>query len=553
MGKILKGVSMPELENIQSSSSGRIIGRNVTELRYRTPYDEDVYLGEILIAENNENDRRFLLRVFDIEYGAEASSRDWPERTAGNMLVMEKSNHEYELYDKDRRLFKVGVCTPLGYILNGNEFRKPKTIPPHFSKIRRAREEDYSVLRQYMGDIIVGDLRSGEQVVPFNVGIRGTDFPSHVGIFATTGMGKSNLMKRLAVGVMESGMNGLLILDPHGEYFDGGKAELMGLNNHPMAKDRLVVYSTRDLKGAVSGFNKIKISAQEIEITDLMHLYDFSDAQREAFNSARRVYHDNWLMALLEGEVEDLVIDLVGTYEGTIGVIKRRLMNLFKSKILTKDKTISISNQVYDALTDCKVVLIDTSNMGESEELLVSIVLARAMFERNKQKFADPDEFKKIPNMLITMEEAQRVLGRIAPGGRNNIFATIAREGRKFKTGLCAISQQPKLIDEEIISQFNTLFVLGLADRADRNVLKDSAKQDISQLSNEIQMLMPGEALITSPFTPFAIPVKIHLYEEYLEGLQHTAKFQNISTKIANAINGDKEGNGNEKIDDGFF
>ncbi len=27
---------------------------------------------------------------------------------------------------------------------------------------------------------------------------------------------------------------------------------------------------------------------------------------------------------------------------------------------------------------------------------------------------------------------------------------------------------------------------------------------------------MPGEALIASPFTPFAIPVKIHLYEEYL-------------------------------------
>jgi DNA helicase HerA-like ATPase len=530
-----------------NNTSGRIIGRNVTELRYRTPYNEDVFLGEILIAENDENDRRFLLRVFDIEYGAEASSHDWPERTAGNMLVMEHGNHDFELYDKDRRLFKVGVCSPLGYIMNGNQFRKPKTIPPHFSRIRKAQEEDYTVLRNYMGDICVGNLRSGEQVVPFNVGIRGTDFSSHVGIFATTGMGKSNLMKRLAVGVMESGHYGLLILDPHGEYFDGGKSELRGLIHHAMAKDRLVVYSTRDLKGAVSGYNKIKISAQEIDIADLMHLYDFSDAQREAFNSARRVYHENWLMALLEGEIEDLVIDLVGTYEGTIGVIKRRLMNLFKSKILTKDRTISIANQVYDALSNCKVVLIDTSNMGESEELLVSIVLARAVFERNKQKFADPDEFKKIPSMLITIEEAQRVLGSLAPGGRNNIFATIAREGRKFKTGLCAISQQPKLIDEEILSQFNTLFVLGLADRSDRNVLRDSAKQDISQLSNEIQMLMPGEALITSPFTPFAIPVKIHLYEDYLKSLAQVP-----ITEFDGSDN--VEGKTDEKkVDDGFF
>jgi DNA helicase HerA-like ATPase len=541
----------PDETNIDILSSGRIIGRNVTELRYRTPYTEDVFLGEILIAENDENDRKFLLRVFDIEYGAEASSSDWPERTAGNMLVMEQGNHEFELYDKERRLFKVGVCAPLGYVINSNEFRKPKTIPPHFSKIRKAQSKDYSILEQFMGDIIVGDLRSGEEVVPFNVGIRGLDFPSHIGIFATTGMGKSNLMKRLAVAVMEAGRSGLLILDPHGEYFDGGKVELQGLNDHPLAKDRLVVYSTRDLRGAVGGYNKIKISAQEIEIDDLIQLYDFSSAQRDAFNSARRVFHDDWLMALLEQEIDDLVIDLVGTFEGTLGVIKRRLMNLFKSNMLTKDKTISITDQVYEALTNGNVVLVDTSNLGEAEELLISVVLARAVFERNKRTFADPDEFKKLPEFLITLEEAQRVLGSVSPGGRGNVFATIAREGRKFKTGLCAISQQPKLIDEEIISQFNTLFILGLADKGDRNILRDSAKQDVSQLSNEIQMLMPGEALITSPFTPFAIPVKIHLYENYLKNLAQTRIEDAVAIDDQNTETNEKLNE--RKADEGFF
>jgi hypothetical protein len=118
------------------------------------------------------------------------------------------------------------------------------------------------------------------------------------------------------------------------------------------------------------------------------------------------------------------------------------------------------------------------------------------------------------------MEEAQRVLGGIAHGDkgkRRNIFTTIAREGRKFKVGLCAISQQPKLIDEEILSQFNTLFILGLADRKDRDMLTYSAKQDISGLGTEIQMLMPGEALITSPSAPFALPVNIDLYEDYMK------------------------------------
>ena len=69
----------------------------------------------------------------------------------------------------------------------------------------------------------------------------------------------------------------------------------------------------------------------------------------------------------------------------------------------------------------------------------------------------------------------------------------------------------------EILSQFNTLFILGMADKKDRMILRDSAKQDVSRLDNEIQMLMPGEALIASPVTPFAVPVRVHLYEERLE------------------------------------
>ena len=64
-----------------------------------------------------------------------------------------------------------------------------------------------------------GKLRSGETVVDFAVGIPGSSLATHVGIFATTGMGKSNLMQVLAAGVMRAnGRYGLLVIDPHGEY-----------------------------------------------------------------------------------------------------------------------------------------------------------------------------------------------------------------------------------------------------------------------------------------------------------------------------------------------
>src|SRR2546423_8590694 len=70
-----------------------------------------------------------------------------------------------------------------------------------------------------MGDLPIGKLRSGETEVDVEVGISGASLASHVGIFATTGMGKSNLMQVLAGAVMRrQGRYGLLLVDPHGEY-----------------------------------------------------------------------------------------------------------------------------------------------------------------------------------------------------------------------------------------------------------------------------------------------------------------------------------------------
>ena len=94
------------------------------------------------------------------------------------------------------------------------------------------------------------------------------------------------------------------------------------------------------------------------------------------------------------------------------------------------------------------------------------------------------------------------------------MFPRVAREGRKFNVGICAVTQQPKLLDDELLSQFNTFFILGLADEKDRNILRSSAKQDISAQGKEIQTLMPGECVIASLAAPFAVPAKVDLYDD---------------------------------------
>jgi DNA helicase HerA-like ATPase len=510
---------------------GRIIGKSVTEIVFRSYYAEELFLGDILVAEDRERGLRFLLRVVDVKYGVEAADPEWTSRTAGNMMLMDSHNQTFELYDKDRRLFKLGECVPLGYVKE-RKFHKPKTIPSHFSCITPPSVEDFRFLKEYMGDIVVGKLRSGEDTLDFEVGIKGELFPYHVGIFATTGMGKSNLMKVLSGAVVENGNYALLLIDPHGEYYDGGgKAGSKGLRDLPEAAERLRIYSSRELSGA---HNTLKLSFNEITLSDLAQIYTFSEPQYEAASAAEYRFGKEWLKALASNEVADLVDALPGKFfEATLTVLQRRAESILRLSSVHGDPKVSVTSSILHDLKSGKVVLVDASNMTSMEELLISSVLCRALFEHNKTAYRDIKKFAEVLPTLIVIEEAQRVLGKDNIPA-SSVFAQIAREGRKFKTGLCAVTQQPKLIDEELLSQFNTLFILGLADEKDRSILRNSAKQDISQLGNEIQTLMAGEALISSPETPFAVPAKIHLFEQWLKSREQSAtgKEKELSVQV---------------------
>lgn len=494
---------------------GSIFGNKVMELKFRTAENEDLQVGEMLVVDGEDTGEKHLVRTMDVLFGADSDEDDWMEREAG--VALRQGNEQGYDYDGVKAgLYKVGVCTPLG-CLKGGSFRKAKSIPRHFASVRRAAKQDYDFLRPMMGDVEVGRLRSGDRVMEFRVGIESRSFPHHVGIFATTGMGKSNLMKSLALSCMESRRCGFLILDPHGEYYDGGERGKKGLSQSKLASEALDVYSSRKLNGPHSS---IHVSSAEIDIPDLANLYEFSGPQLECLQASQWRYGEGWLEQLRDKSVADIVKDLGGKFhEGSVNVIKRRLDSIFQFDLVTTDRELSITKGVISALQSGKTVLVDTSNMFEAEELLVSTVLARAIFEHNKTLYSQKEDFERSPPLLIALEEAQRVLSE----SKGTVFSQIAREGRKFKVGLCAVSQQPKLINEEIISQFNTLFILGLADKRDRDILRNSAKQDISMLDNEIQMLMPGEALVASPFTPFAIPCRVHLYEEYLEEMNKRA------------------------------
>jgi DNA helicase HerA-like ATPase len=105
------------------------------------------------------------------------------------------------------------------------------------------------------------------------------------------------------------------------------------------------------------------------------------------------------------------------------------------------------------------------------------------------------------------------VLGKEVLESGSNIFSTIAREGRKFKVGLTAITQLPSLIPREILANMNTKIILGTEMKPERQAIIESASQDLSQDDRNIASLDKGEAIIISNFVKFAMPVKIPLFD----------------------------------------
>lgn len=518
---------------LSESDVGRITGKSVLQLELRVPYRLDVSLGEMLVGVEEGSNREFLLRVTDLMHGAESTHDDWEHRVAGSMMRLDRENAKYDLHDRNERLYQVAAATPLGFIDRSDghpRLRKPKTLPPQFSLVRRLTPSDLAFLASYEMDLAVGNLRSGSHTIEQGVGLHGRYLAHHIGVFATTGMGKSNLMKVFAASIMRSRRYGMLVLDPHGEYYDGGAGvlpdgrKLQGLMHCPDAQERLVVYSSRALPGP---YNQLKISATEISISDLKAVYTFTQAQEECLWALNALYGETWLLDLASSTPEELNIHFGSKFhEMTLAVLKRRAEQVLRFDVVHADQSVTVTPGILKALEEGRVVLVDSSSLWEPEEMLVSTVLARSVFRRNKERYKRPADFQATPPVVIAMEEAQRVLGKRE--GESTVFAQIAREGRKFKTGLCAVTQQPKLIPEELLSQFNTFFILGLADERDREIIVGSAKQDMSALMCEIQTLEPGEAIIASPNVPFAVPAKVHLYEDMIpkmasNGVAHVA------------------------------
>lgn len=484
---------------------GQIVSGDFSKIAMRIKSDVKVELGELVVIEDKQE--KFILQVYDLIYGSQISPQNL-EMVAG----MNLEEGSFNIMDESLRNYQLALLKP---ILNiGEKSRTCKKLPQFFNLVRGIRKEDLTFITTPNHPFYLGKLRSGSQEMDFDISLPGKDvFSHHVLIPASTGKGKSNLMSCILWDVASKDYTGMLVLDPHDEYY--GRTGL-GLKDHPQ-KERVSYYTP---VSPPPGAKTLKINLKKLKPEHFQGAIHLSDPQRQCFYVYHKKFGENWIYHLLKEEK----IENVKFHEDTMAVVKRKLISLLNLEFendqlycggifdtVAGENTVS---EICQELEQGKIVILDTSYFSGAIEILVGSLITTEIFNRYKY-YKKQGQLDDKPVISVVLEEAPRVLGTKVLEQGSNIFESLAREGRKFKVGLIAITQLPSEIPKNILANMNTKIILGIEMNSERQAVIESSPQDLSQDNRNIASLDKGEALVTSTFTRFAVPIKIPLFKDF--------------------------------------
>jgi len=66
------------------------------EIRFRTAFDQDIQVGELLVIEDGKGPRKYLVRIMDVEYGADSDEDGWTEREAGTAVHKDSMAEDFD-------------------------------------------------------------------------------------------------------------------------------------------------------------------------------------------------------------------------------------------------------------------------------------------------------------------------------------------------------------------------------------------------------------------------------------------------------------------------
>lgn len=427
----------------------------------------------------------------------------------------------------------------------GLTFNRGVTIYPALGdRVRLASKPELSLafFCQDQRTVRVGTLR---QDVSIPANIRVDDLlGKHFAVLGTTGTGKSCSTALILRAILqENPAAHIVLLDPHNEYATAFKewGEVISPRNMQLPfwlltfEELLEVLLARNERKA-----EIEILQELIPIAKAKYATS-RNGEPGANGRLRRNPNDAGRFTV-DTPVPYRISDLTAMIDERMGKLenKRDLSPYrnIKARIeqVSQDARYSFmfgSLTVYDGMAQIlgrifrvpvdgkPITIFELTGLPPEIVNVVVSVLCRMTFD-----FAVWAE-GKVPVTLVC-EEAHRYVPAAAEAGFGpckRAIAKIAKEGRKYGSSLCIVTQRPAEIDPTILSQCNTVFALRMSNDKDQAIVHSAASDSGSGLLEFLPALGQREAIAFGDGV--SLPVRIKFDDLPPEALPRssTARF----------------------------
>lgn len=111
--------------------------------------------------------------------------------------------------------------------------------------------------------------------------------------------------------------------------------------------------------------------------------------------------------------------------------------------------------------------------------------------------------------LLVVLDEAHRFVPEGDETSAHRTLSMIAKEGRKYGTGLMLVTQRPSEIDSAVLSQCGSLIALRITNSADRAKVAAAVPDDLGGLVEQLPSLRTGEGIFLGEVMPIPSRVRV--------------------------------------------
>ncbi|WP_407414121.1 helicase HerA-like domain-containing protein [Methanobrevibacter sp.] len=320
----------------------------------------------------------------------------------------------------------------------------------------------------------------------------------HLAILAMTGAGKSNTVAVLMDQLLSYSVP-IFVFDMHGEYRDADFPN--GDVNVIQPKINPVYMSIHEIRRLVSIPNSAVIQERFF---------------RRAFNKAQSMvsgataHTSNFLQLIVDILTKEANFD----EDGNVGAnVDKRIVDVINKVEDAMDKYGNLfDNNKGNILTTIKVGQVNVLDLSQTDEsvaeVLVSHILRNALQRRKNYFHGGSDKTLDHP-VFFVIEEAHILAPNKRDSQSKHWIQRVAREGRKFGLGLCLVSQSPKTVDHDALSQMNNMIILRLVEPEDQRHVQSASESLSKDLINQLPSLNVGEAIVLGLMSKVPTLVKI--------------------------------------------